>query len=226
MIAFMGLSAFPFSVRAGQVIVSNLAQDGNPGQFSPSQIDPSDFWAQEFTTGGSFTLLNVFADLGNLNTGNNGDFTVTAQLISVASAGDTPDQGTVVANFANNTVSIPTSSFSNVEFDPTSSTVSLNASSFYWFVLSGSSGDGSGSVQWQFTDSSALTGSGSLPNFASITTVAPPFGWILGNGLSPFLIEVNGVGGAVPEPSSLVMGCVGLAAVLFARLRIKSRRAA
>jgi hypothetical protein len=109
-----------------------------------------------------------------------------------------------------------------VEFDATTA-VSLNASSFYWFVLSGSSSDGSGSVQWQFADTFDTTGgTGSLPNvandFGGWTTFNPPE--------TPFLITVNAVGGAVPEPSSLVLGCAGFAAALFARRRIKSRNAA
>jgi hypothetical protein len=224
MIAVVGLSAYPLSARAGQVIVSNLNQTPDP---FTSQIDPSFTWAQEFTTGGSFTLLNVFASLGDLNPGNNGDFTVTAQLFSVVNAGDTPNLGTVVANFAPNTASIPMSSPAPVEFDPTSSTVSLSGSSFYWFVLSGASSDGTGSVQWQFadtfnTDPGSVPGS-SLPNIANLVGG----GWTLLNPpATPFLIEVNAVGGAVPEPSSLVMGCAGFAAVLFARRRIPSRRSA
>ena len=218
MIAIVGLSACPLSARAGQVIVSNLNQPPDP---STSQVDPTDFFAQEFTTGGSFTLQNIVASLGNLIPGQNaGDLMVTAQLISVTSETTTPDLGTVVATFANNTASIPTSGFSPVVFDPTSTTVSLNASSFYWFVLS-ATGDTTGSVQWQFADTFNSTGPGSLPNIAFFTSGQ----WTVLNE-TPFLIQVNAVGGAVPEPSSLVMGCMGFAAALFARRRLKSRGAA
>jgi hypothetical protein len=218
MIAIVGLSAFPLDARAGQVIVSSL---GDPiGAFSPSQVDTADFFAQEFTTGGSFTLQSIVAQLGDLNSGNNGDFTVTAQVVSVTSEGNSPGQGTILATLTQNGA-IPTSGFSNVEFDATS-TVSLSPTNFYWFVLSASSSDGSGSVQWQFTDSFATTGPGTLPNIAFFSSGM----WGSPLAESPFLIQVNAVGGAVPEPSSLVMGCAGFAAALFARRRIKSRNAA
>ena len=186
MIAVIGLLTYPCAPRAG-TIVSNLGQSA--GVSSPSQIDPTDFWAQEFTTGGSFTLGSVIATLGDLNTGDNHDFTVTAQLFSVPIAGDTPDQGTLVASFTQNGAISP-NGFSNVEFDPTKA-VSLNSSSFYWFVLSGSSSDGSGSAQWQFTDSTAETGPGTLTNFAFFSSIVPPLGWSPGDGSSPFLIDVN-----------------------------------
>jgi hypothetical protein len=221
-IAVAGLSAFPAYTRASQVIVSNLALDGQPGQFSPSQIDPSDSWAQEFTTGGYFTLQSVFANLGELNAGTNGDFILTAQLYSVTNAGDNPSLGTLLASFSQ-VSPIPTAPnvYSNVEFDPKSA-VSLNPSSFYWFVLSGSSSDGTGSVQWQFTDSSVTTGPGTLSAYAAF---ANGFGWTVTPSVpppfSPFLIEVDGV--AVPEPSSLVLSCLGLGALLFARRRIARR---
>ena len=203
-----GIVRIPGLARASQVIVSNLALDGQPGQFSPSQIDPSDSWAQEFTTGGYFTLQSVVANLGELNTGTNGDFTLTAQLYSVTNAGDNPSLGTLLASFSQ-VGPIPTAPnvYSNVEFDPTSP-VSLNPSSFYWFVLSGSSSDGTGSVQWQFTDSSVTTGPGTLSAYAAF---AAGYGWTVTPSIpppfSPFLIEVDGV--AVPEPSSLLLGCVG-----------------
>jgi hypothetical protein len=219
MIAVVGLSAYPVNARAGQVIVTNMGQTPDS---QTSQVDPSFTWAQEFTTGGSYNLLNVLTSLGQFISGNNGDFTVTAQLFTVTNETSTPNEGTLLTSFTQ-VGNISTSGFSSVEFDPTTA-VSLSASSFYWFVLSGSSSDRSGSVQWQFADTFDTTGgTGSLPNVANETggawtTFNPPE--------TPFLITVNAVGGAVPEPSSLVMGCAGFAAALFARRRIKSRGAA
>jgi PEP-CTERM motif len=220
MIAVVGLSAYPLTARAGEVIVSNLNQ---PPDSSTSQIDPTFTWAQEFTTGGSFNLQSIVASLGDLNPGNNGDFTVTAQLFSVMVGTTTPDQGTLLTSFTENGA-IPTTGFSKVEFDPTN-TVSLNASSFYWFVLSGSSSDGSGSVQWQFANTFDHTGPGAFAFIANQTGG----NWTLltdPTTATAFLIQVIGIGGAVPEPSSLVLGCMGFAAALFAGRRIKSRRAA
>jgi hypothetical protein len=219
MIALLGFSVAVSSARASQVIVSNLALDGQPGLLSPSQIDPSDSWAQEFTTGGYFALQSVFANLGELNTGTNGDFTLTAQLYSVTNAGDNPSLGTLLTSFSQ-VDPIPTAPnvYANVGFDPISS-VTLNPSSFYWFVLSGSSSDGTGSVQWQFTDSSVTTGPGTFSAFAAFAT---GFGWTVTPSVpppfSPFLMEVDGV--AVPEPSSLVLGSLGFGALLFVRRRM------
>ena len=159
------------------------------------------------------------AGLGNLLTGNNNDFTVTAQLFAVTGATLTPDQGTLLTSLTLNGT-IPSTGFANVEFDPTSS-VSLTASNFYWFVLSGSSSDGSGSVQWQYRDDTQSYGPGALDGIANETGGA--WTYLTGPNATPFLIQVNAVGGAVPEPSSLVMGCMGFAAALFARRRIKSR---
>ena len=212
--AFVSAFAFPLGARAGGIIVGNLDQPPDP---NTSQIDPTFTWAQEFTAGGPFTLQNIIVSLGELYTGNNGDFAVTAQLVSVTSETTTPDLGTVVASFNQNGI-IPTIGFSNVEFDPTS-TVKFSASNFYWFVLSGSSSDQSGSVQWQYADTFNSTGPGSLPNIANTFTGSG--GWTVLNE-TPFLIQVD----AVPEPSSLALGCIGLVAVAFARRRMmKSGRA-
>jgi PEP-CTERM motif len=166
---------------------------------------------------GPFAQIN----LGDLNTGNIGDFAVTAQLVSVTSETTTPDMGTVVASFTQNGV-IPTTGFSNVEFDPTS-TFRFSASNFYWFVLSGSSSDQSGSVQWQFADTFNSAGPGSLPNIANIFIGSG--GWTFLNE-PPFLIQVDATT-AVPEPGSLALGCMGMVAVVFARRQVmKSARGA
>ena len=196
MIAIAGLSAFPLDARAGQVIVSSL---GDPiGAFSPSQVDTADFFAQEFTTGGSFTLQSIVAQLGDLNSGNNGDFTVTAQVVSVTSEGNSPGQGTLLATLTQNGA-IPTSGFSNVEFDATS-TVSLSPTNFYWFVLSASSSDGSGSVQWQFTDSFATTGPGTLPNIAFFSSGM--WGSLKARGRQPSLRPCPSCSRPRPRPES------------------------
>jgi PEP-CTERM motif len=217
-VAVLGFWACPASARAGQVLVSNLDQP--PSSFSPSIIDPADFWAQQFTTGVSASLVSIKANLGELDAGINGDFIVTAQLFQVTTTSNTPDQGSLVASFTE-VGNIPTGmgNFANVEFDPTS-TVSLDKSKFYWFVLSGSSSDGSGAFSWQFTDSTIHSGApgSSLPNFAFFDGSLSS--WTIGPD-SPFLIEVQG---SVPEPSSLILGCVGLSAVVFAarrRMRVR-----
>jgi hypothetical protein len=209
-VALLGFWACPFTARAGQVLVSNLDQPVSG--LSPSTIDPGDFWAQQFTSGVAATLTSITTSLGEFDSGNNQNFKLTAQLFQVTSISNTPDQGSLVAGFTQ-VGSIPTGdgNFANVEFDPTHS-VSLDPSKFYYFVLSGSSSDGSGAVQWQFTDSTASSGPGTLPNYAFFDGTS----WSQFGG-SPFLIEVQGA--AVPEPSSLILGCVGLSAVVFAARR-------
>ncbi len=215
LIAVMGFWASPFTARAGEVLVSNL--DQVPSAFSPSIIDTADFWAQQFTSGVPSDLVSIKANLGELHSGNNGDFALTARLFEVGSASSTPDLGSLVATFSQVGL-IPTGAgnFANVEFDPTG-TVSLDQNKFYWFVLSGSSSDGTGAVSWQFTDSTIHSGPGTLPNYAFFSAGGT---WTASPG-SPFLI---GVQGSVPEPSSLILGCVGFSAVVFAvrrRMRVR-----
>jgi len=212
------LGLCPLRARAGPVIVGNLSQPPDP--LSPSVIDSTDFWAQEFTSGVAATLQSVEASLGNLSAGNNGDFALTAQLYKVAGASNTPDQGTQIATLTQNGV-IPTSGFANVEFDASPSIV-LSPNLFYWFVLSAQSSDGSGFVDWQFTNTTSSTGPGSLLNAAVMSPGIPP-PWTVFSG-APFLVQVNGTFSAVPEPSSLIMGCAGFSAVLLAAFRSRTRR--
>jgi hypothetical protein len=219
LIALTGLLLCPLSARASQVIVGNLNQTVSSN--SPSVIDPSDFWAQEFTSGVAATLQSVDASLGNFTQAGSGDFALTAQLFQVSSASNTPDMGSLVATLTQNGA-IPTAGYANVEFDAAPS-VLLNPNAFYWFVLSASSDDGSGLVGWQFTDSPSNMGPGSLPNVASMSTFFPTPPWSLSSG-TPFLVQVNGTIAVVPEPSTLVMGCAGFSAVLLAAFRSRSRR--
>jgi hypothetical protein len=219
LIALMGLALSPLSARASQVIVGNINQPPDP-LLSPSVIDPSDFWAQEFTSGVSATLQSIDASLGNFSQAGSGDFVLTAQLFAVSSEANTPDTGTLVATLTQNGA-IPTSGYANVEFDAASSVV-LNPNAFYWFVLSATSGDGSGQVDWQFTNTTASNGPGSLFDSAVMSPGVPP-PWTVFPG-EPFLMQVNGTLAAVPEPSSLVMGCAGFSAVLLAAFRSRSRR--
>ena len=186
--------------------------------FSPSVIDSQDSSAQQFTSGISTDLVSITVSLGQLNSGNNGDFALTARLIEVMNAGDAPDMGSVVATLSQ-IGSIPTSGFSNVEFDPSGS-VSLDASKFYWFALTGASSDPTGGVSWQFSDTTTTSGPGTLPAYGFDV---PGQAWSLfpvnprDESTYPFLIEVIGQGPSVPEPSSLILGCIGLSAALFGR---------
>ena len=95
-VAVLGLSLSPFSARAGEVLVSNL--DRLVSGSSPSIIDPANNWAQQFTSGVSTDLLSIKASLGELDSGNNQDFALTAQLFAVGSSSLNPDQGALVGD--------------------------------------------------------------------------------------------------------------------------------
>jgi hypothetical protein len=206
------------SARAGSLVVSNLGQPA-AGADTIMPYDPSigQFGftaAQEFNTGSAATSLDrIFANIGDYYSGTNGDFQLTATLL--ADSGTTPSStpgtptGPPLVSFTFNVASIPTSGFANVEFDPVG-TFNLAASTNYWFVLSGSSpSDGTGSVDWNWTNSTTTSGPGSLPQYNNSydggTTWNGPFSG------SPYLIQVNGI---VPEPASWVLGSMGFATVL------------
>jgi hypothetical protein len=95
---------------------------------------------------------------------------------------------------------VPTIStgFTNVTLTPTSS-VTLTANTDYWLVLSatGSGGD----YQWEYTN----TLSSSFPNYAMSTDNGAS--WAIGTPAGPFLLDAT-----TPEPSSLVLGALGLLA--------------
>jgi hypothetical protein len=223
MIAVCAIATLPMGARAGQIVVGNLNQ--SPDLVTgPSFIDAEDFWAQEFTTGGgTYTLQNIFASLGPLTP----TLTLTAQLWEVPIGSPTtppdPTQGATLLDTLTLNGTIPNSGYNNrVEFDPTV-TVTLDANHAYWFELSASPND-TGSLGWNFTQSTTVEGPGSLPNFATFT---PDTGWIVtpasGDVFGPQMIEVD----AVPEPSTAALASIGLAMVFAVRRRLlKLRRRA
>jgi hypothetical protein len=218
-IALLGLFASPLTADAGQVLVGNLDQ---PPVEVPPVIQSGVFWAQEFTTGVSANLTNIVTSLGFLQMpGGGGDFPITVQLISVPAIGDTPDMGTVVDTLTlkGGLSSIPFLGSANVEFDPTK-TDSLSSSLFYYFVLGQpDSTELGGSFMWNFTLSTTVHGTGTLPNVAG-SLGGDSGSWTQAPG-APFLIQVNGA--AVPEPSSWILGCMGFSAVILAGRSLRRR---
>ena len=101
-IALLGVSGSFDTAHADQVLVSSLLADGvvSSNPISPSIIDSSDSWRREFTSGVSTNLVSIKASLGQLDPGNNGDFSLTAQLIQVSSASDNPAVGVLVATLS------------------------------------------------------------------------------------------------------------------------------
>ncbi|MFI5458258.1 MAG: choice-of-anchor R domain-containing protein [Isosphaerales bacterium] len=222
MVALWGVVASQ-SARAGNLVVSNLGQSPSGADFI-MPYDPSigQFGftaAQEFNTGSPATSLDrIFANIGNYDSGTNGDFQLTATLL--ADSAGTPS-GSPLVSFTFNVGSIPTSGFANVEFDPVG-TFNLAASTNYWFVLSGSSpSDGSGGVNWNYTDSTITSGPGSLPQFNNSYDGGATWNGPFSGG--PYLVQVNGVL-SVPEPAGWVLGSIGFAAVLGLARWSRSRR--
>ena len=92
--------------------------------------------------------------------------------------------------------SIPFSSFANLEFDPTK-TDSLSSSLFYYFVLGEPGGPIVGSFQWNYTLSTTVDGTGTLPSTVfTLGSESGPWTQIPGH---PFLIQIDGGGRARAE---------------------------
>jgi hypothetical protein len=230
----LAVLALPSLAQAGSIIVGNLDRPPDTTD-SPLLIVPyiASFGApgltaaQQFTTGPTGVELDrVFASLGNLDTGTNGSFTLTASLYSDNS---NAIPGSVLATFTYNQSTIPTSGFAKVEFD--TSPIDLAASTNYWFVLQANYSnpkptDDFGSVTWRYTlaSGSDVYGPGLLPQtnqtFNNTWTIADN----IPNPNEPFLIQVGGPA-SVPEPSSLLLGCLGLGAIAVCRAS-RSRRTA
>jgi len=225
MFALCTLAAIPSGTRAADIIVSNLAEPHPLFDtilvYSPP--DPTGFEsAQAFTTGtNDYILTSILANLGNFLPGSNGDFTLTATL-QLANSDGTP--GTVLTSFTHG--SIPSSGFADIEFDPIN-TILLTAGTTYMFVLQGVSSDGSGGVDWSYSETNNSSGPGSLPFFNTSydggATWKGPF--MSSSGASPYVIQVNGTTLAIPEPASWVLGAIGLGTAGLTARRFRSRRA-
>jgi hypothetical protein len=209
-IALFGLAGAPCSVHGASVIVSSL-NETNDGHdlitpFVPGG-PPGFEAAQEFTTGSSnYVLTQILANLGGFDPGTNKDFTLTATL--QADNGGAP--GSVLAMFNFDINSIPAAGFAHVAFNPIG-TVSLMSGPGYWFVLKGTSSDGTGGVDWSFTFGTSPEGPGTLPNFN--TSNDNGANW---NGPfpgQPYQVQVSG--NAVPEPASWLLGGIGLGGVFL-----------
>jgi hypothetical protein len=228
--AVISLLSWSATARAGDLVVGNLDQPPADSiqilPYFPSLggVFPGETAAQQFETGPSQTtsLDQIFVSLGNLDTGTNGSFTITAEL--VADNGNLPT-GSVLTTFTYNAYSIPTSGFSAVEFDPTSS-VTLQAGTKYWFLIGGTYSNSAdsdwGSVSIQYTYSTASYGPGSLGYYNDSYDAGST--WNLdptqGQGVNePFLMQVN-----VPEPSAWVLGSIGLSCALAISRRFRTRR--
>jgi hypothetical protein len=220
-IALCALAAAPLSVRGGDLIVSSLneSNDGNDTitPYVPG-VQPGFMAAQEFMTGSqNYLLTQILANLGNFDPGVNGEFTLTATL--QADNGGKP--GSVLTTFTVDLSMIPTASFGHVAFDPVSA-VNLRSGVNYWFVLNGSSSDGTGGVGLSFTDGTSPDGPGSLPNFNNSNDNGATWNGPFPN--QPYQIQVSGT--LVPEPASWVLGSLGFAGMLLARRWSRSHRRA
>jgi hypothetical protein len=193
---FLLVGAFALLVNAGPsygdtVIVSNLGDTVN-GTGTIYGSGPPQSYAQEFQTGNSSVLLSsIIVALGDARD----TFTASAEL--VANNSGLPGS-TILTSFT--VPSIPTTTPTDLTFAPSSS-VTLNANTDYWFVLSAS---GSGDYKWDYTN----TLSTSFPNYAVSNNSGAT--WTIGAPPGPFLLEATAT--AVPEPSSSVLAAIGLLA--------------
>jgi hypothetical protein len=223
MIALLSLLISPLA-RAGDLVVGNLNQPALSFDtlipYDPAISQPGFEAAQQFTTGSTGTSLDrIFASIGDYNPGT--DFHLTATLFADNNGLPT---GAQLTTFTFNVSAIPTSGFASVEFDPTPS-VNLAANTPYWFVLNGSSSDGSGGTDWQFTASTTTYGPGTLPFFSNSNdggaTWNGPFP-TAGFPNEPYLIQVNG--SLVPEPSSWILGGIGFSSLWLVGRRARKHR--
>jgi hypothetical protein len=218
LIALCAFAAGPFPARGADIIIVGNLNETNDGNdtiipYVPG-VQPGFEAAQEFTTGSqSYVLTQILANLGGFDPGAHNDFTLTATLQS-DNAG-TP--GSVLTKFTYDINSIPSAGFAHVAFNPIASVI-LASGVNYWFVLSGSSSDGTGGVNWSFTNSTTVQGPGTLPAFNTSNdngaTWNGPFSG------QPYQIQVSGV----PEPASWVPGSLGLAGMFLATRCSRSRR--
>jgi hypothetical protein len=192
-------AAFALLVNAGlsygdTVIVSNLGDTVN-GTGTVYASGPPQSYAQEFQTGSSSELLSsIVVPLGDAMP----TFTAAGEL--VADNSGLPGS-TILTSFT--VPAIPTTTPTDLTFTPTSS-VTLDANTDYWFVLSAS---GSGDYKWNYTN----TLSPSFPNYAVSNDSGAT--WTIGTPPGPFLLEATATAAAVPEPSSLILAATGFLAL-------------
>ncbi len=109
----------------------------------------------------------------------------------------------------------------NYTYSASGSGLSLSPNTKYWIVLGVSSGDGN--YRWNYTNSSATTGSWTIPStgtYASSDNAGTTWGNFY-NG-SPQQFEITATAAAVPEPGTMVMGgllALGGSVMSFRRMR-------
>ncbi len=93
------------------------------------------------------------------------------------------------------------------------STMTLDATTNYWFVLGSSN---AGTYDWDYANEGLFSGPGSLGNYSDSSDGGAT--WDLRSNDFPYFIEVNGQA-AIPEPSSAGMAVLMLAGWLVTRRR-------
>jgi hypothetical protein len=200
------------AARGDSLLVGNLAN----APFGSDVIDAADARAQGFKTGDrDWNLTSIDAVLGGFNPG--GTFAVSAVLAASttnAKGDDVPEVSNPLATFLVPTID---ASFTTLRFTPTASFV-LKANTEYWFVLTVTAAGGA-PFEWQYTYDTALdpTSEGSLTSAAA--TIPPGSGAWVSQPNAPYLIQVVGTpvagAAAVPEPSSWIVGSLGLSSVFM-----------
>lgn len=157
----------------------------------------------------------------------------SSQLVSIrtmlGAAFDAPDafaelrlgstSGLVLASFAMPSL---TGAISARTLSPLA-TVMLAPGEKYFLILGVSGGGGFG---WSYAEGNAFTGTGAFGNYEYSTDQAAS--WTNFGGANPYLMEVNVIAGAVPEPGAwaLMIAGFGLAGAAMRRSRISRTRLA
>lgn len=192
------------SASAGTIDLSNNLSQAR--QINGSVIN-NDVWvAQEFSTTNSlFVLTDVAAPLYKTN-GATGNFAL--QIYDSLGSGGTP--GAFVANVINTDVSILNTSSSL--FD-TAVNIILSKNTNYFLVAKGVSLAAGAAFRWDFTSSTSGTGHGFLPG--SSVSYDAGSSWSDISNVDPQKMRIQ----AIPEPASLSLFGIGLAALGFGKRR-------
>ncbi|APW62707.1 choice-of-anchor R domain-containing protein [Paludisphaera borealis] len=205
------------AARGDSLLVGNLAN----APFGSDAVDAADARAQGFKTGGrDWNLTSIEAVLGGFNPG--GTFAVSAVLAASttnALGKDVPDVSSPLATFLVPTID---ASFATLNFTPMTNFV-LKANTEYWFVLTVTAAGGT-PFEWQYTYDTAIDSASEGILTSAAATIPPGSGVWVSQPNAPYLIQVMGTPvGAVPEPSSWIIGGLGFSSVF---MLVRRRRSA
>ncbi len=183
------------------VLVSNI---GEPRR-ATTTIDGG-FWAAQgfFNDGSASTLTSIRTVLG--------DATGIPNAFAELRQGST--LGAVVASFALPSLAGPSSARTLAPLG----VVSLAPNETYYLIMGI---NGPGSFGWSYAEGNAFIGTGGFVNYEYSTDQG--VSWVNFGGDNPYLLEVNVMAGAVPEPAAWLLMIAGLGATGAAMRKRRAR---